>query len=234
MRIASSVVLTGFLLVQATPAFAYQARNWPGMVIAPEQPAMMAPSDPNLTFMSSGAVLPVSGTDDDDANPLTRAEFTKLLIDSLYPASVTERCLGRLVYKEAPDYRLLFSDTSIEHAAAKEICMAMRTGLVRGYADGTFRPEQRINFAEASKLLARAFALVPFPVDARLTWYMPYSQSLADRNVIPQTVSSYDAPLTTADLREMLERIRLTITWRPSLSALDLQRKTEKMWKAAR
>jgi hypothetical protein len=232
-----SLMLSLFLLTQAAPAFAYQAHNWPSM----------AERDPALDVVAPGAhggETPVTMPEGDDslllnatdpASVLTRAEFTKMLIDAIYPAEAFEKCLGKLVYKESPDYRLLFADTSIDHPAAKEICMAMRTGLVRGYADGNFRPDQPINFAEASKLLSRIFAFTPFPVnDPALPWYRPYVNALASRNIIPQTIAAFSSPLTAGDLKEMLYRIQFAITWRPTLSADELQKKTEKAWRAGR
>jgi hypothetical protein len=235
MRSIQFLVLASFLFAQVTPALAYQAINWPGN-------ASTIPQLPDLIFApsissdeESQETLPsLTDTPIDASIVLTRAQFTKLLIDSLYPASAFDRCLGKLVYKDNPDYRLLFADTSIEHPMAKEICMAMRTGLVRGYSDGTFRPDQPINFAEASKLLARVYAFTPFPVDPKLTWYVPYVQSLADRNVIPQTITSFDARITAADLREMLDRINGGVSWRPSLSVEELRKRTEKLWRMVR
>ena len=188
------------------------------------QPASAIPSIP--------IVLP---NDADESKVLTRAEFTKILINALFPGKASEKCFGRLVYKENPDYRLLFADMNIAHPMAKEVCMAMRAGLVRGYDDGTFRPDSPINFAEASKLLSRVFAFSPYPNNnPKVTWYLPYVEALADRNVIPQTIMSFTSQLTVADMREILERIRLSVTWRPSLSALELQKKTEKWLKARR
>jgi len=112
--------------------------------------------------------------------------------------------------------------------------MAMRTGLVRGYDDGTFRPDQPINFAEAAKLLSRIFAFTPYPNDPKVLWYRPYVDALSVRGIIPQTVATFASPLTAGDLKEMLYRIQFAITWRPALTSEDLQRKMEKWLRATR
>jgi hypothetical protein len=244
-RPASYLAIASMLLAHSGPAFAYQAHNWPGVVPGAVREQQYAPFTSPLRFeptmqpsLSAPANAAATLGDErlkllDGAMTLTRAQFTQMLIGSLYPASVYERCLGRIVYRDDPHYKLLFADMGISHPAAKEVCMAMRTGLVRGYEDGTFRPDQPINFAEASKLLSKVFAFTPFPTnDPKITWYRPYVDALALRNLIPQTVVSFSAQVTADDLREMLDRIRLGITWRPSLSTDELSKKSEMLWRA--
>lgn len=239
-RTISSLALAGLLMTSAAPAFAYQARNWPGVMYAPGSGESSTATSSARTMEATPAKpLGTSSTTDttlmlnivDPAEMLTRATFTKMLIDAIYPAEAFEKCLGQLVYKHEADYRLLFADTSIDHAAAKQICMAMRMGLIRGYDDGTFRPEQPINVAEASKILSRVFAYVQFPIDPHLVWYRPYVDSLATQNLLPPSVESLSAPLRAGDLKEILYRIEFGITWRPSLSFEELWRNTEKFLK---
>ena len=89
--------------------------------------------------------------------PLTRAAFTKIIVEQMFPASALDTCFAKL---SPSKYNLLFTDVPRDAAYGRELCLAMRSGLVRGYSDGSFRPDQRINFAESAKILSRAFNLL--------------------------------------------------------------------------
>jgi hypothetical protein len=237
MKYTSLSVVALVLATHAAPAFAYQPGNWPGVDAFMNEYDNLPPPSYGGTQEDDGVELfgddlPSSITQDislqintlDSTKVLTRGEFTQLLMRTLFPAASFETCLGRLVYKDQADYTLLFADTGIDHPAAKEICMAMRSGLVTGYKDGTFRPNQPINFAEAAKLLARAYAFTPFPIDTKAVWYRPYVDSLSARNLIPKTITGFTSNVTVADLKEILYRIQFGITWHPALTTEDLIR----------
>ena len=76
-------------------------------------------------------------------NGINRAEFIKILVAGFRNDALRDeaRC---------------FRDVSREWFA-QYVCAAKRLGWIEGYADGTFRPEQQINRAEAMKILIGAF-----------------------------------------------------------------------------
>ncbi|MFC1496440.1 PorV/PorQ family protein [Candidatus Margulisiibacteriota bacterium] len=93
----------------------------------------------------TGTVGLVQGYPDSTFRPdrsLTRAELATLLV----------RAKG---YKLPGHPIKVFKDVSSKHWAAGYVEIAMRTGLVKGYPDGKFRPNNRINKAEAITVLAR-------------------------------------------------------------------------------
>lgn len=155
----------------------------------------------------------------DTQAPMRRAELTAMVVNAAYTRGEIEHCFWDIASSIPPTFTLVFTDVSIDHPYAKEICIAMRDGLVRGFADGSFRPEEPMNMAEASKIIARAYAFTPF-ADAgkHAIWYEPYMRSLAVRNVIPQTITKADQLVGASDVREMLDRIHGDITWRPAQS----------------
>ena len=55
-----------------------------------------------------------------------------------------------------PSGQNCFSDIGAEWFAPF-VCAGMANGIVGGYPDGTFRPEQNINVAEALKITLKAF-----------------------------------------------------------------------------
>lgn len=79
------------------------------------------------------------------ANPLTRAQAASLLVRAL----------------DVPDSSRTgtFSDVGPDFVHAEAIEAASAAGIVEGYDDGTFRPQQALNRAQAASMLVRAFEL---------------------------------------------------------------------------
>ncbi len=73
-------------------------------------------------------------------DPVSRAEMTKLL--------------SRMV-EETYSGDNYFGDVPSDHWAKAEIAALARLGIITGYPDGTFRPEQKINRGEAAVILNR-------------------------------------------------------------------------------
>lgn len=77
---------------------------------------------------------------------ITRAEFAKLLIESLGIGSAANAAMGKVS----------FSDVSSTHWARGYINVASGQGLLKGYPDGTFQPGKQVSHAEALTMLVRA------------------------------------------------------------------------------
>lgn len=71
--------------------------------------------------------------------PITRAEFVSMVL--------------RLFKSEASSSSKTFLDVSTTHWAAADIQTAASQGIISGYPDGTFRPDQVVTRAEAVKIL---------------------------------------------------------------------------------
>jgi len=77
--------------------------------------------------------------------PVTRSEFLAVTIRSLnFEKYVTG-------FKGATQY----PDTAIDHWATGYINMGTAFGIVKGYPDGTFRPDSNVSYAEATTMLVR-------------------------------------------------------------------------------
>lgn len=143
-----------------------------------------------------------------NAAQITRAQFTALLVRSMYSEASISRCYWDITSVRPPQFQLLFRDVSIDHAYAPEICVAMRDGLVRGYGDDIFRPDDLIGFADAAKILARAGGLTPWADASQPThWFDLYVQALGRRNAIPTTIHTLEQTITVTDAREMIRRL---------------------------
>lgn len=84
-----------------------------------------------------------------------------------------------------------FSDVPPAHENYQAINYLQKTGVIQGYDDGTFRPSQLVNRAEAIKIimlpLYDGFAPVaenPFPDVPKDIWYAPYVKKAKELGII--------------------------------------------------
>jgi len=151
---------------------------------------------------------------------VSRAEFAKILVGMLFPSEVIESCIGddseeseeeANINSVIPEMKFL--DVPHHVWFAPSICTAWRHGIIDGYADGTFRPEEGVNFAEAAKMLSLGFGLtgVELPnlgAAANAQWYRPYAEFLSAANAIPPSITAFDLPVTRSEMAEMLYRLK--------------------------
>lgn len=129
------------------------ATLWVGLVV-PGSPSAAAFSDignPNLE--EAVAVLSalgiVDGYADGDYHPqdaLTRAQFCKLMITAM----------GKGDQAAISGYRTLFSDLGSSHWAAGYVNLAYDQGLISGYGNGTFGPEDPVDLSQAVTMVLKA------------------------------------------------------------------------------
>ncbi len=93
-------------------------------------------------------------------DPVTRAQFTKIIC---YALSV-----GNITYSE--EERSIFTDLAPNHWAANNIVQAYKQGIINGMGDGTFAPEAGVQYEQAVKMVVcalgygnRALSLGAYP-----------------------------------------------------------------------
>ncbi len=79
---------------------------------------------------------------------ITRAEF----------ADYIAKALG--LYRSGADYRMTFSDIDSNSTFADSISVSVEHGIIEGYTDGTFKPNDTITRQEAMTMYARAMDLI--------------------------------------------------------------------------
>lgn len=144
---------------------------------------------------------------------VTRAEFTKLLVGMVFPQQVIDICLDTADRQDQVIPAMEFPDVPYESWFGPHVCTAWRQGIIDGYPDGTFRPEEGVNFAEAAKMISLAFGLTGvdlpnFGAQGNIEWYKPYAQFLASANAIPPTIKGFNYPLLRGEMAEILYRLR--------------------------
>lgn len=131
---------------------------------------------------------------------ISRAEFITMVM-----ASISKNPQGANCFKDVKNEWF-----------ARFICAAKTKNLVRGYPDGTFKPGNNINFAEASAILAQANRLKPKKPAAGEVWYKPAMKRLEAKAAIPMTVDYPEKKLSRAEVAEMIWRLKNKVTDRPT------------------
>lgn len=124
---------------------------------------------------------------------ITRAEFLKIILE----AGTT--------YEDGDctEMKITYSDVSEDDWFFGYICYATNNDIVNGYSDGTFRPEEEINFVEASKIVANVFTLESEEQSGE-EWYKEFVETLQKERVVPGTVISLTKKLTRGEMAEIV------------------------------
>ncbi|KKQ72003.1 MAG: Oligopeptide ABC transporter substrate binding protein [Candidatus Peregrinibacteria bacterium GW2011_GWA2_38_36] len=124
-------------------------------------------------------------------NPVSRAEFLKIIVlSSGYDLNST----SSISFKDVPENAWY---TPYVKKAASE-------GIITGYKDGTFRPAQPINQAEALKIIgiAQKWKIVSTSGE----WYLPYSNFAQQKYLIDENVFNPNIPITRGLTSEIIYR----------------------------
>lgn len=151
----------------------------------------------------------IEGYDDGTFKPgrtLNRAEFLKIILESREGTEI--------------DGQNCFPDVSDEWFAPY-VCTAKEEGIIEGYPDGTFRPDQEINFVEASKILSLAFGQ---DIDeSGADWYEQYVRALENSNAIPLSFERLEQLVKRGEMAEMMWRLTEEKTGQPSKGYLNVK-----------
>lgn len=125
-------------------------------------------------------------------SPITRAEFTKIIMASSYENNEIsgEKC---------------FSDVQTDWYAPY-VCKAQNLGFIGGYADKTFKPQNNIKLSEALKIILEAAAQtagIDIP-DAEGPWYQKYVNLANQLNLISTINQDLSHNLTRGEMAEII------------------------------
>lgn len=132
--------------------------------------------------------------------PINRAEFTKLVLlasGTKNPPTCTSNP---------------FPDVPKDAWFAPYVCAAKKRGIISGFPDGTFKPALNINYANASKILVKSFAVPTitadtFAIDNKELWYKPYVLALLRAEAVAPTIGSFTQLVNRGEMAEMLYRL---------------------------
>jgi S-layer family protein len=133
----------------------------------------------------------VSGYPDGTYGPdlvINRAEFTKIVVEATVGGTKTgSNC---------------FPDVKNEWFA-KYICTAKDHGIVGGNDDGTFRPGNEVNYAEALKIVLEAY-FTTFPTASYDSWYGKYTAYALDGGLSFASSKLPHSFVTRAEMAEII------------------------------
>jgi hypothetical protein len=127
---------------------------------------------------------------------INRAEFLKVLVLS----GTTDEAVNTFYAKvrTESDFQLLLPDVDRDAWFAPYIFYALDKGWVQGYPDGSFKPGNTINIAEAAKILLESKNRT-FPSDAEV-WFRPYLDFFIRSQILSQDNDKYRFSFTEQSL----------------------------------
>lgn len=157
---------------------------------------------------------------------INRAEFTRIVVGAIRTSPDNGLCAETLANPDG-SYKNLFTDIPVPKINAPlwyfdDVCYAKSEHLINGYADGSFKPNEDINFSEAAKILTNGFQLFADSA-ANQIWYKIYVDVLAYQKAIPLTIKSFNQKITRGEMAEMVYRLKAGKTNLPSQSYATLQ-----------
>ncbi len=132
---------------------------------------------------------------------INRAESVKVLLEAL---GETPEEIDNISHE--------FKDVSQNAWFNGYINRAKRKGIIKGYSDGTFKPEKTVNQAELLKIAFESFGidLTNYPitaVDSPEAWYAPYLQYAIDNNLVDDV--NLEEGMTREGFSEVIYRLIL-------------------------
>lgn len=144
-------------------------------------------------------VQAVQGNPDGSFQPgrtLNRAEFLKIVLKSMPKITVLDS-----------DASACFPDVHASDWFSPYVCLAKTRGMISGYPDGTFRPAQTVNYAEALKILCEGYGISAANVTGGV-WYQRYVVAARDAQLLLPVSLSYDWELTRGQMARLAASFR--------------------------
>ncbi len=139
---------------------------------------------------------------------ITRAEFTKIILET------TNIPLKECKPADIENISSIFSDVNAEDWFSKYICIANKSGLINGYNDGTFKPNNQINFAESAKIITLAqdeeFIDITKKTEnlENTEWFEKYIEALKNENAIDaNTIPEYNNSFSRGQMADVIWRL---------------------------
>ncbi|HPO05885.1 MAG TPA: S-layer homology domain-containing protein, partial [Candidatus Gracilibacteria bacterium] len=156
-------------------------------------------------------------------NTINRAEFLKIVLKSQpdFFETKAKECVDKSKSES------FFKDVDLKAWYAPYICYAKEQNIIQGYPDNTFRPEQKISFPEAAKIVSKTQNLPARKALTKEAWYIPYIEVLSAANAIPMTITSFSHQTTRGEMAEVLYRVINKKTDQESRTLTELRALTD-------
>lgn len=222
MKNTPKIILTAFMLI--------------GIIVSPVNAAFPDVSSDHfysdaINYVKAEGI--VDGFSDGTFGPektITRAEFTKIIVNSLYSdivnddRKVVETCeeVEDLNPAGFQDYTI-FPDIQFLSSFGRYICIAKNLSILNGYPDGTFKPENPITVGEASKIISNAFGFTNVQSGAEGDIFKPFIDALSEQGSLPGTLLDIDDHLLRGEMAEIIYRLEVETGESETKTYLDLK-----------
>ncbi|PKM49169.1 MAG: hypothetical protein CVV02_17295 [Firmicutes bacterium HGW-Firmicutes-7] len=133
---------------------------------------------------------------------ITRAEFAKIAVVAMGLGDAANASKGNTK----------FPDVNGTHWASGYINLAVNTGLLKGYPDGTYKPENKMTNAEGISILVRMAGLGPV-VDKEGTWPANYVGRAANEGILKGVNVTSDTKAIRGIVSKMLVNTLTVNLW---------------------
>lgn len=147
----------------------------------------------------------VSGYADGTYRPeqlMNRAEFLKMLVLSRASEAEIDELLARIRISA-------LGDVPSGAWYWRYITYARARGIVEGYPDGLFRPEQTVNTAEAAKITVNVFDITKPTINCFRTceWWLVYVEALNRISILPTSASLPTHKITRGEMAMIIRNV---------------------------
>jgi hypothetical protein len=111
-------------------------------------------------------------------NEINRYDFIKIVTQTLFSEEERSTCSQN---------EHLFPDVIRAQWFSPYVCLAKKYDIINGYADGLFRGQNPISFAEAIKIVLEGYKKSPLSPSSQGPWYTPYMM-FAKRIGLPEVL----------------------------------------------
>ena len=136
---------------------------------------------------------------------ITRAELAKMIV---YTKGLKD-------YADSMDFNSGFSDVDKKHWAKNYIRVATDLELLKGYEDGTFKPEKEVSYAETVAIILRILGYSN--IDEKVTpWYSGYTKKMYDIKLnqgMSTNFSSFTSPAKRGDVAVLWWNMLVSDKW---------------------
>jgi len=138
-------------------------------------------------------------------NKINRAEFTQMITKVKTQGTLTGYDMN-CSKEEDPNF---FSDVPKYIWYNLPICYSYHLKFIKGYADGTFKPERNVSRAEAIKMSLKVAGIQTADEPTTGPWYTPYIEPAGDNGLLyyDPGLGNPDEEITRGEMAMMLYRV---------------------------
>ncbi len=181
------------LIIQYAQADFKDVERWTGLGIATTE------------LQEQGIIEGFSGNVFLPDKAVSRAAFTKMVTSVVFKEKEIENCIadGSFGYSNTVGFR----DIPVSEWYAPYVCTAKKKGLINGYPDKTFRPEQNVSYAEAAKIVVEGIGK---KISGEGEWYKQYLSALGETGALKNIDFNPFEPITRGDTALILYHLFFT------------------------